>query len=239
MTTNGFLLPRYIAQLRHAGLKRLTVSLDTLDPALFAKLAGRDFNIAEVLSGLQKARQLGFESIKINTVVQKGVNDHEIVDLAQFARQHGFIIRFIEYMDVGNLNHWSLDDVVTGAEVVQRIGAVLPLEPIDANYRGEVASRYRYLDGRGEVGIIASVSRPFCGQCTRIRLSADGKLYTCLFADHGHDVKDAMRNDASDQELQHLIETTWAERADRYSQTRFESGNAGRPHKVEMYHIGG
>lgn len=243
MTTNGFLLPRYADELRRAGLDRLTVSLDALDDDVFSQMSGRPYGPQKVLEGIEAAREAGFSPLKINVVVQRGINEHTIVETAEHFRGTGDIVRFIEFMDVGNLNDWDLAQVVSGKEVVDTIGSVFPLEPIDANYLGEVASRYRYLDGQGEIGIITSVTQPFCGDCTRARLTTEGRLVTCLFAAGGTDLKGPMRDGASDGDLNDVIERVWSNRRDRYSELR--SGNtdlagvgSGRQ-KIEMFRLGG
>jgi cyclic pyranopterin phosphate synthase len=238
LTTNGYLLARQAKPLKEAGLKRITVSLDSLDEQVFQKMNGRNFTTAKVLEGITAARAVGFTPVKINVVVQRGVNDHTIVDLARFFRDFGDIVRFIEYMDVGTRNRWTLEQVVPADEILYRIDAAFPLEALPPNYGGEVASRYRYRDGSGEIGIIASVTKPFCGDCTRIRLSADGKIYTCLFASVGHDVKRLLRSGASADEIEKTIMGIWRLRDDRYSEERV-SLPAPRPDKVEMYQVGG
>jgi len=240
LTTNGYLLGQQAQQLKEAGLRRVTVSLDTLDGEVFKQMNGRGFGTERVLEGIREAEKVGLSPIKINAVVQKGVNDHTIVDLARYFKGTGHIVRFIEFMDVGNLNRWKLDQVATADEIVQRIDAVFPLDPIENSYRGEVALRYRYRDGSGEIGIIASVTKPFCGDCTRARLSTDGKIYTCLFASRGRDLRDHMRAGASDNDLRDLITGIWNRRVDRYSEERAELAplqNAQK--KIEMYQIGG
>ncbi|HLI27601.1 MAG TPA: GTP 3',8-cyclase MoaA [Chloroflexota bacterium] len=237
LTTNGSLLARKAQALADAGLKRVTVSLDALDDAVFRRMNDVDFPVARVLEGIEAARRAGLWPIKINMVVKRGVNDHCVVDMARYFHGTGYILRFIEYMDVGNTNGWRMDDVVPGAEIVRMIDAVLPLEPIGRSYRGEVASRYRYRDGGGEIGIIASVTQPFCGDCTRLRLSSEGKLYTCLFAGEGHDLRALLRGGASDEEIAERIRAVWGARADRYSELR--TAATPRWRKVEMSHIGG
>jgi len=237
LTTNGSLLARKAQALADAGLKRVTVSLDALDDAVFRRMNDVDFPVARVLEGIEAARRAGLWPIKINMVVKRGVNDHCVVDMACYFHGTGYILRFIEYMDVGNTNGWRMDDVVPGAEIVRMIDAVLPLEPIGRSYRGEVASRYRYRDGGGEIGIIASVTQPFCGDCTRLRLSSEGKLYTCLFAGEGHDLRALLRGGASDEEIAERIRAVWGARADRYSELR--TAATPRWRKVEMSHIGG
>ncbi|MDE2781210.1 MAG: GTP 3',8-cyclase MoaA [Chloroflexota bacterium] len=240
LTTNAYLLPQQAQALKEAGLKRVTVSLDTIDDGIFREMNGRGFPVQRVLDGIESAVQVGLSPIKINAVVQKGVNDHTVVDLARHFKGTGHIVRFIEYMDVGNRNGWKWDHVVPAADIVKLIDAELPLEPIASNYRGEVANRYRYRDGDGEIGVIASVSMPFCGDCTRARLSTDGKIYTCLFASGGVDLRDFLRAGASDSQLSDRIKAIWGRRADRYSEERAELAplQNGRQ-KVEMYHIGG
>ena len=243
MTTNGFMLPRYAQQLRDAGLDRLTVSMDALDDDVFKQMSGRPYGPERVLAGMDAARDAGFSPLKINTVVQRGVNEHTILSTAEYFRGTGDIVRFIEFMDVGNLNDWELSQVVSGREIVEIIDAEYPLEPIDANYRGEVASRYRYIDGQGEIGVITSVTQPFCGDCTRARLTTEGRLVTCLFATLGTDLKTPMRDGASDDELSEIIERVWLNRRDRYSELRSSNTDlvgtgAGRD-KIEMFRLGG
>ena len=240
LTTNAYLLPQQAQQLKYAGLRRITVSLDTMDEEVFKVMNGRGISIDRVLQGIDAADAVGLSPIKINAVVQKGVNDHTVVELARYFKDSGRIVRFIEYMDVGNRNGWKWDQVVPSAEVIQRIDAEMPLEPIDSNYTGEVASRYRYRDGQGEIGVISSVSQPFCSNCTRARLSTDGKLYTCLFAANGVSLRDEIRAGASDDDLRTLISKIWTQRTDRYSEERTElAPEQNTPSKVEMYQIGG
>ena len=241
MTTNAYLLSKMAVDLRAAGLQRITVSLDTLDEDVFKKMNGRGFGTGRVLEGIEAAADAGFRPIKVNSVVQRGVNDHTIVELARYLKERGHIARFIEYMDVGNLNGWKLDEVVTSEEIVSRIDAEMPLEPTDANYVGEVASRYRYKDGSGEIGVISSVTQPFCGDCTRLRLSPEGELFTCLFGVDGTDLRTPLRDGLTDDELTDLVRGIWTRRVDRYSEERSsmtEELRQGRK-KVEMYHIGG
>ncbi|MEW6475628.1 MAG: GTP 3',8-cyclase MoaA [Actinomycetota bacterium] len=240
LTTNGALLAPVADDLKKAGLKRITVSLDSLDPAVFTAMCGRD-NVHPdvVLEAIDAAAAAGLTPVKINCVVQRGVNDHTIVDLARHFRGTGHIVRFIEFMDVGTLNGWDMSQVVTAAEIVDRISRdVFPLEPMGANYRGEVAKRWRYADGSGEIGIISSVSQPFCGDCSRARLSTEGQLVTCLFAAGGLDLRGPMRDGASDDDLKALIAGCWTTRRDRYSEQR--SALTIRPRKrVQMFQVGG
>jgi cyclic pyranopterin phosphate synthase len=244
LTTNGYLLAGLADDLAKAGLHRITVSLDSLDEDVFRAMSGRgNYGPAAVLDGIQAAEGAGLAPIKINCVVQRGVNDHTFIDLARHFKGTGHIVRFIEFMDVGTLNGWDLSQVVTAREMIERIDAELPLEPAEPNYRGEVARRWRYRDGSGEIGVIASVSQPFCGDCTRARLSTEGRLVTCLFAAGGTDLRGPMRGGATDEELSGLIASVWSRRADRYSEERSADTNlrgAGpkRP-RIEMFQIGG
>jgi cyclic pyranopterin phosphate synthase len=238
MTTNAYLLPQKAQALKDAGLQRITVSLDSLDDTVFRQMNGGRSSVQKVLDGIAAAEQAGLSPIKINAVVQRGVNDHTIVDLARWAKDKGYILRFIEYMDVGNKNGWKLDHVVSAREIVERIDAVMPLETTQRNYRSEVAKRYCYRDGGGEIGLIASVTMPFCGACTRMRLSPEGGIYTCLFATEGTDLRGPLRAGATDDEIEQIIRGTWGARIDRYSEERGELTEP-RESKVEMYHIGG
>ncbi len=238
MTTNAFLLSQFADKLKAAGLRRVTVSLDSLDDSVFRHMNGRNFSTERVLKGIEAADKAGLNPIKINAVVQRGVNDHTIVDLARFARERGYIVRFIEYMDVGTLNGWKMDDVVSAEEILERIHAEMPLEPAEANYKGEVALRYRFKEGDGEVGVIASVTKPFCGDCTRMRLSPEGQIVTCLFAASGTDLRTPLRDGATDEEIESIINGIWGLRDDRYSEIRTMFTDEPRK-KVEMYHIGG
>ncbi len=240
MTTNAYLLPQKAQTLRDAGLGRITVSLDTLDDEVFRRMNGRGFGVDRVLEGIEAAERAGFHPIKVNSVVQRGVNDHTIVDLARYFRERGHIMRFIEYMDVGTLNGWRMDDVVPAEEIVALIDAEMPLAPVESNYRGEVASRYRFADGEGEIGVIASVTKPFCGDCTRLRLSPEGQMFTCLFGSVGTDLRGPMRDGATDEELASLAGGVWRVREDRYSEERASLTEELRNReKVEMYRIGG
>lgn len=237
LTTNGALLARKAVSLKAAGLSRVTVSLDSLDDAVFQSMNDVAFPVGRVLEGIDAAQSAGLTPLKINMVVQRGVNDGDVVAMARRFHGSGNILRFIEYMDVGATNGWQLGDVVAAAEIVESIHQVLPLEPISPNYPGEVALRYRYLDGGGEIGVIASVTKPFCGGCTRARLSAEGKLYTCLFAADGFDLRALLRGGASDGEIIAAVRSLWSGRNNRYSEQRSEESRL-RP-KVEMSHIGG
>ena len=237
LTTNGALLARKAESLKAAGLSRVTVSLDSLDDAVFQSMNDVAFPVGRVLEGIEAAQAAGLTPLKINMVVQRGVNDGDVVAMARQFHGTGNILRFIEYMDVGATNGWQLGDVVDASEIVERIHRVLPLEPIAPNYPGEVALRYRYLDGSGEIGVIASVTKPFCGDCSRARLSAEGKLYTCLFAADGFDLRALLRGGASDGEITAAVRRLWSGRNDRYSEQRSEESRL-RP-KVEMSHIGG
>ena len=237
MTTNGYLLPQKAQALKDAGLHRVTVSLDSLDDDVFKAMNGRGFGTDKVLDGLKAAERAGLAPIKINMVVKRGLNDASILDMARHFRGTGHVLRFIEYMDVGHTNGWRLDDVVSASEIVRTIGAEFPLEPLDSNYTGEVANRYRYQDGAGEIGIIASVTQPFCGDCTRARLSPEGALYTCLFATVGHDLRALLRDGRSDEEIGSRLRSLWGARDDRYSELRSKE-TIGLP-KVEMSYIGG
>jgi cyclic pyranopterin phosphate synthase len=236
LTTNGSLLPQKVEALAAAGLRRITVSLDALDDAVFRALNDVDFPVDRVLEGIDAAAAAGLP-VKVNAVVKRGVNDDQIVPLAAFFRERGHTLRFIEYMDVGSTNGWRLDDVVPAKEIVAQLDAAFGVEPVDPSYRGEVAQRWRYRDGRGEVGVIASVTQPFCGDCTRARLSAEGKLFTCLFAVRGHDLRALIRGGASDEELESALRKVWSGRSDRYSELRSEATAGLR--KIEMSYIGG
>ncbi len=237
LTTNGSLLPQKAGALRAAGLSRVTVSLDSLDEDVFRAMNDVDFPVTRVIEGIDAATAAGLRPVKVNMVVKRGVNDLSVVDMARRFHGTGHILRFIEYMDVGHTNGWRMDDVVSADEIVAQVNAVLPLEPLDPNYPGEVATRWRYRDGGGEIGVIASVTKPFCGGCTRARLSAEGRLFTCLFAVRGHDLRALVRDDASDDELDGAIATIWRGRDDRYSELR--TAETASRQKVEMSYIGG
>jgi cyclic pyranopterin phosphate synthase len=237
LTTNGSLLARQAQSLKDAGLKRVSVSLDSLDDSIFKIMNDVDFPVQKVIEGMDAAAAVGLGPIKVNMVVKRGLNESSILPMARFFREKGYILRFIEYMDVGHTNGWRMDDVVSAAEIVKTINAEMPLEPVDPNYPGEVAERWRYKDGSGEIGVIASVTQAFCSTCNRARLSAEGSLYTCLFAVKGHNLRDMMRSGATDDDLSQFITRVWGARTDRYSELRSE--NTISLPKVEMSHIGG
>jgi len=237
LTTNGALLAKQARALKNAGLKRVTVSLDSLDNEIFKAMNDVDFPVEKVLEGMDAAAAVGLGPIKVNMVVKRGLNESSILPMARHFREKGYILRFIEYMDVGHSNGWRMDDVVPAKEIVKMISAEMPLEPVDPNYRGEVAERWRYKDGKGEIGVIASVTQAFCSTCNRARLSAEGSLYTCLFAVKGLDFKSLLRGGATDEEISQMLTSVWGKRADRYSEIRSE--NTIALPKVEMSHIGG
>jgi len=237
LTTNGSLLAKHARALAAAGLHRVTVSLDSLDDATFRAMNDAEYPVARVLEGIEAAAAAGLAPVKINMVVKRGVNDAQVIDMAERWRGTGHVVRFIEYMDVGSTNGWRMDDVVPSAEIVRTIGARHALEPVAPDYRGEVAERWRYTDGAGEIGVISSVTQAFCRDCNRLRLSAEGSLYTCLFADRGHDLKWLLRSGADDEALVNEIAAVWRARADRYSEIRTAETAAAR--KIEMSYIGG
>lgn len=237
LTTNGVLLPKYAEELKAAGLKRVNVSLDSLNDELFGEINGRGVKTGPVIEGIQAAQKAGL-GVKLNMVVKKGLNDQEIVPMAQFCKDNGLQLRYIEYMDVGSTNGWKMDDVVTKKEIYERLNEHYLLEPVDPDYFGEVAKRYRYKDSNVDVGFITSVSESFCSSCTRSRLSANGQLFTCLFNGNGHDIRDFMRNGVSDSEIEQRITDIWNRRNDRYSDERTEETIANRK-KIEMSYIGG
>ena len=238
ITTNGVLLAQHAPALMAAGLNRVTVSLDSLDPAVFSVMNGGRGELDRVLTGIRAAGAAGLTNIKVNTVVQRGVNDHTLLDMLDYFRGTGIIVRFIEFMDVGNLNHWSMAEVVPSKELLQQIEQRWPMEALPGNYKGEVATRYRYRDGQGEIGFISSVTAPFCGTCSRARISSDCALYTCLFAESGMDLKTPLRGDASDEQLLDMMRNAWLQRTDRYSEER-ATPQAQHHKKIEMYFIGG
>jgi len=237
LTTNGSLLARQAQALKDAGLKRVSVSLDSLDDATFKAMNDVNFPVQKVIEGMDAAAAVGLGPIKVNMVVKRGLNESSILPMARFFREKNYILRFIEYMDVGHTNGWRMNDVVSAAEIVKLISAEMPLEPQDPNYTGEVAERWRYKDGSGEIGVIASVTQAFCRTCNRARISAEGSFYTCLFAVKGHNLRDLMRGGATDDEISQAIARVWGSRSDRYSELRTEN-TASLP-KVEMSHIGG
>lgn len=240
LTTNGVLLAQHAAELKANGLHRITVSLDTLDPELFKQMSGGFAERDRVLEGIKAAQDAGLTPIKINAVIERGINDHTALDLVEHFRGTGVIVRFIEYMDVGNRNRWSMERVVPSKELLQRIAERWPLHPVRENYRGEVAERYAFDDGAGEIGFISSVSNPFCGDCTRARLSSEGVFYTCLFATRGTDLRGPLRSGATDEELLDIIRATWMNRGDHYSELRQAIRASEQPvKKIEMYYIGG
>ncbi len=237
LTTNGTLLAKKAQSLKDAGLNRVTVSLDALDERLFERMSDSKVNVKTVLRGIDEAARVGFRPVKVNMVVKKGVNDDQLVPMARHFRHSGHILRFIEFMDVGTTNGWNLEEVLTGAEVLKKIGAEFPLEPVPAQYRGEVAGRWRYVDQAGEIGVITSVSQPFCGDCTRARLSPEGQLFLCLFASSGHDLRAIVRAGAGDEALAARLAAIWGVRDDHYSELR---GHAtAQQKKIEMSYIGG
>ncbi|HEY6821451.1 MAG TPA: GTP 3',8-cyclase MoaA [Burkholderiales bacterium] len=237
LTTNGSLLAKHARALKDAGLDRVTVSLDSLDDATFRAMNDADFPVAKVVEGIETAAAAGLSPVKINMVVKRGVNDAHLLAMAERWRGTGHILRFIEYMDVGSSNGWRMEDVIPSAEVVRRISARWPLVPVDANYAGEVAERWRYVDGGGEIGVISSVTQAFCSTCNRMRLSTEGSLFTCLFAQSGHDLKALVRGGASDDEIRNEIAAVWQGRSDRYSEIRTEE--TAKSKKIEMSYIGG
>lgn len=237
MTTNGSLLAHQAQALAQAGPLRVTVSLDSLNEAVFRAMNDTEVPVARVLEGIEAAAAAGLRPLKINAVVRRGVNDHTVVELARYFKGSGHILRFIEYMDVGSTNGWRMDEVVSGSEIIELISDQMPLEPLDANYRGEVARRWSYADGEGEIGVIASVTEPFCSDCTRARLSADGTLYTCLFATAGTDLRTPLRDGTDDEEIAALLRRLWRAREDRYSQLR--SAETMDRQRIEMSYIGG
>ena len=237
LTTNGSLLRKKARALKDAGLDRVTVSLDALDPALFAQMSDSQLALQTVLGGIQAAADAGLAPVKVNMVVRKGVNEAQILPMARHFRGSGQVLRFIEYMDVGSTNGWDLSEVVTGAEILERIAAEFPLAPVTPDYVGEVAERWRYLDGAGEIGVITSVSHAFCGDCSRARLSPEGKLFLCLFADQGYDLRQLVRGGVDDDELRAHLAGIWSQRADRYSELR--GSQASTRQKIEMSYIGG
>ncbi|MFN4320108.1 MAG: GTP 3',8-cyclase MoaA [Aquificaceae bacterium] len=240
LTTNGFLLKEKAEALKLAGLKRITVSLPSLKDEVFSRIVGREVKVSSILEGIEEALRVGLKPVKVNVCVVRGLNDGEIVDIAKFFKGMGVVVRFIEFMDVGNLNGWSLDKVFSVKQMLQLLKEHLELEPVEKSYRGEVAERYRYTDDGVEVGFISSITQPFCGDCNRLRLTADGKVLTCLFAQGGYDVKSLIRSGAGEEEIRKFILDIWYQREDRYSEKRLEMLKKGiKPQKVEMFKIGG
>jgi cyclic pyranopterin phosphate synthase len=237
LTTNGSALKAKAAALKSAGLDRVTVSLDSLDDATFRAMNDVDFPVAKVLEGIDAAACAGLAPVKVNMVVKRGVNDHQVIDVARHFKGSGNIVRFIEFMDVGSTNHWRMDDVIPSAQVVYRISEQFPIEPAESNYSGEVAERWKYRDGTGEFGVISSVTHAFCGTCTRARLSTDGQLFTCLFAQQGYDLKAMMRAGKTDEEIRAAVAAIWEKRGDHYSEIR--TAETARARKIEMSYIGG
>ncbi|MEE9513441.1 MAG: GTP 3',8-cyclase MoaA [Anaerolineales bacterium] len=237
MTTNGYLLAQTVEALKRAGLSRLNVSLDSLDPQVFREMNGGRAELETVLGGIEAAEAAGFDSIKINAVVKRGVNDHGIVDLVMYFRKRGLTVRFIEYMDTGTVTDWHIDQVITADEMIDMINESAPIEPLPPERDDDVARRYRFVDGVGEIGFITSVSDPFCGGCTRLRLTADGKLYTCLFGAVGHDLRKLLLEDATDGDIVEFISKVWRRRSDRYSEVRSQISTPMK--KVEMNRVGG
>jgi GTP 3',8-cyclase len=239
LTTNGILLAQHAAALKGAGLDRVTVSFDALDEATFRRMSGGRGTPERVLEGIDAAIEAGLDPVKVNTVVQRGINERGVYALLERFRHTGVVVRFIEYMDVGTLNQWNERELVPSGELVERIRERWPIRPLEAGYRGEVAERWEFEDGGGEIGFISSVTQPFCGDCTRARLSSDGGLYTCLFAARGTDLRGPMRDGAGDEALGEIIDRVWSQRGDRYSELRAEGGREARVEKIEMYYIGG
>ena len=239
LTTNGVLLAKYASELKAAGLDRVTVSLDSIDPNEFKTMTGGRGSIDRVIAGIEEAQVARIKNIKVNAVIKRGINDQKILKMVEYFRSSSIVLRFIEYMDVGNINHWKKSETVPSQEIVELIKTKWPMQAIKPNYKGEVASRYQFKDGKGELGFISSVTKPFCGSCSRARLSSDGKLYNCLFASTGQDVKPWLKAGLNDDEIQQRIYSIWSERADRYSELRAQSPTEVGKQKVEMYYIGG
>lgn len=237
LTTNGTLLGTKAQALKDAGLNRVTVSLDALDNDVFLKMSDSKISVKTVLAGIEQAAAVGLAPVKVNMVVRKGVNEEQILPMARHFRGSGHVLRFIEFMDVGDTNGWNFDEVVTGAEIINILSREFPLEPVQAEYRGEVAKVWRYTDGQGEIGVITSVTQPFCGDCTRLRLSPEGQLFLCLFASHGHDMRQLLRSGGTDAEIRARLAAIWGARSDRYSEQRGEL--SGSRKKIEMSYIGG
>ena len=239
LTTNGSLLARKARALKDAGLQRVTISLDALDDAIFRRMNDVDFPLAEVLRGIEQAQAVGLAPIKVNMVVKRGTNDHEVLAMAERFRHSGIVLRFIEYMDVGATNGWRMDEVLPSAQLLAKLQRKYALEPLDAQAAGETAERWRYADGGGEIGLISSVTQAFCGDCNRARLSTEGRLFLCLFAGGGHDLRELLRGAASDEQIAGAVAGLWRQRADRYSQLRGQGAADASPRRVEMHYIGG
>ena len=239
LTTNGVLLKKYSEELKACGLNRITVSLDSIDPDQFKKMTGGRGNLETVLEGISEALSVGFKKVKINAVIKRGINDDQVIEMVDYFKEQSVIIRFIEYMDVGNLNQWKLNETVGSDEVIKKLSEKWQLEPLDQNYEGETAQRYQISGSETEIGLISSVTKPFCGSCTRARLSSDGKLYNCLFASQGKDIRSWIRNGKSDEFIKNELASIWKERRDRYSELRYSDKTDKTDEKVEMYYIGG
>ena len=239
LTTNGVLLKKYSEELKACGLNRITVSLDSIDPEQFKIMTGGRGNLETVLEGISEALSVGFKKVKINAVIKRGINDDQVIEMVDYFKEQSVIIRFIEYMDVGNLNQWKLNETVGSDEVIKKLSEKWQLEPLDQNYEGETAQRYQISGSETEIGLISSVTKPFCGSCTRARLSSDGKLYNCLFASQGKDIRSWIRNGKSDEFIKNELASIWKERRDRYSELRYSDKTEKTDEKVEMYYIGG
>ena len=239
LTTNGVLLKKYSEELKACGLNRITVSLDSIDPEQFRKMTGGRGKLETVLEGISEALSVGFKQVKINAVIKRGINDDQVIEMVDYFKKQSVIIRFIEYMDVGNLNQWKLNETVGSDEIIKKLSEKWQLDPLDKNYEGETAQRYQISGSETEIGLISSVTKPFCGSCTRARLSSDGKLYNCLFASEGKDIRSWVRNDKSDEYIRNELASIWKVRRDRYSELRYSDEIDKTDEKVEMYYIGG
>ena len=239
LTTNGVLLKKYSEELKACGLNRITVSLDSIDPEQFRKMSGGRGNLETVLEGIDAALSVGFKKLKINAVIKRGTNDDQVIEMIDYFKDQSVIIRFIEYMDVGNLNQWKLNETVGSDEIIKKLSEKWQLDPLDKNYEGETAQRYQISGSETEIGLISSVTKPFCGSCTRARLSSDGKLYNCLFASEGKDIRSWVRDGKSDEYIKNELASIWTERRDRYSELRYSDEIDNTDEKVEMYYIGG
>ncbi len=239
LTTNGVLLKKYSEELKACGLNRITVSLDSIDPEQFRKMSGGRGNLETVLEGIDAALSVGFKKLKINAVIKRGTNDDQVIEMIDYFKDQSVIIRFIEYMDVGNLNQWKLNETVGSDEIIKKLSDKWQLDPLDKNYEGETAQRYQISGSETEIGLISSVTKPFCGSCTRARLSSDGKLYNCLFASEGKDIRSWVRDGKSDEYIKNELASIWKERRDRYSELRYSDEIDNTDEKVEMYYIGG